>query len=174
MRPVAIIETKYQQRKTGPVQIPPTQLLDRSYSAYTSARRGPVQIPPKRLVDRSYFAYTGARVAVTRALAAAKFNNLAVAHQLRWWDLGSWPRRPFCRPGINNPPTSLVGFEGANPSESSLQFRELLDFPSAVADLFGAHADAVKQRKIQIGDRRARLIHDVPSGFEAAIAAARK
>ena len=40
-------------------QIPPTQLVDRSYSAYGTAQRlGFPQIPPTQLVDRSYSAYS--------------------------------------------------------------------------------------------------------------------
>jgi hypothetical protein len=37
--------------------IPPTQLVDRSYSAYISAAARPSRIPPTALVDRSYSAY---------------------------------------------------------------------------------------------------------------------
>src|SRR4029077_14696193 len=47
----------------APSRIPPTQLVDRSYSAYISAAACPSRIPPTQLVDRSYPAYkgTGAR-----------------------------------------------------------------------------------------------------------------
>src|SRR3989442_617058 len=38
-------------------QIPPTQLVDRSYSAYRAAHAVPSQIPPTQLVDGSYSAY---------------------------------------------------------------------------------------------------------------------
>jgi hypothetical protein len=37
-------------------QIPPTQLADRSYSAYKGTSARPAQIPPTQLVDRSYSA----------------------------------------------------------------------------------------------------------------------
>jgi hypothetical protein len=39
------------------VQIPPTQLVDRSYLAYKVPVAGYVPIPPTQLVDRSYLAY---------------------------------------------------------------------------------------------------------------------
>ncbi len=37
--------------------IPPTQLVDRSYSAYIENAARPSRIPPTQLVDRSYSAY---------------------------------------------------------------------------------------------------------------------
>jgi len=50
------------QRPAGSAsQIPPTQLVDCSYSAYMHGSAGPVsQIPPTQLVDCSYSAYRNA------------------------------------------------------------------------------------------------------------------
>jgi hypothetical protein len=42
------------QTRHGLLGIPPTQLVDRSYSAYKDAAPRPSGIPPTQLVDRSY------------------------------------------------------------------------------------------------------------------------
>ena len=54
-------------------QIPPTQLVDRSYSAYGSLQgRFFPQIPPTQLVDRSYSAYAAP---LRKAFSSAVVNS---------------------------------------------------------------------------------------------------
>jgi len=96
---------------------------------------------------------------------------------------GTSARRSFCRLGMNDPPTCVGVIIGDKPRkatrcvmnspwkrrlrktfkirqvavyfspQSSSQVRELFDSPSAVADLFGVHTCAVKQRKVQVSNR---------------------
>ncbi|MEK6324609.1 MAG: hypothetical protein AABN33_23455, partial [Acidobacteriota bacterium] len=55
-----IVHTRPTRDNCAGARIPPTQLVDRSYSAYTEAAARPSGIPPTQLVDRSYSAYTEA------------------------------------------------------------------------------------------------------------------
>jgi hypothetical protein len=94
--------------------IPPTQLVDRSYSAYTTAMSSGSRIPPTQLVDRSYSAYTRGRTPVrnpTNAVGGSFIPSLGHnAYSLSSGPGRQWQAPSLRRLSLNNPPTALVGF----------------------------------------------------------------
>ena len=82
--------------------IPPTKLVDRSYSAYRGNSRLR-QIPPTKLVDRSYSAYRSSRIQFALIKAWDDPSTASVGFQEDAPKLAS-------RLSMNNPPTALVGF----------------------------------------------------------------
>jgi len=90
--------------------IPPTQLVDRSYSAYSGLRRAFSGIPPTQLVDCSYSAYN-------EAAARLFWNPTNAVGGLFIRGLQSQPQSVLGL-SVNDPPTALVVFRNTVPQAS--------------------------------------------------------
>src|SRR5882724_671234 len=122
-------------------RIPPTQLVDCSYSAYKGRERAAPRIPPTQLVDCSYSAYKDRRASApnpTKALVDCLplrcYAALLRRPVLFESDVG--PR--FVRLSMNDPPTALVGFAEARGGLKRLRKSSMQGFTDS-ADVIKAN-----------------------------------
>ena len=90
--PTQLVDRSYSayKRVSGKAgsQIPPTQLVDRSYSAYKRRSKALSRIPPRQLVDRSYSAYKSVVFLVAASYARSvylePYKEISWAYQLHY------------------------------------------------------------------------------------------